>query len=291
LEKFNQKDSIMNGLVLAVDIGGSHITTALVDMQQRTLLPRSLWRAHIDSHGSAEDIIGGWVDVMQQSLGNANGATRIGIAMPGPFDYEAGISLIKGLHKYESLYGLNIKELLAERLHISPDAIRFTNDASCFLQGELFAGVAEGAQSALGLTLGTGFGSSVAANGMAQEGTFWKTPFRETTAEEYFSTRWFLRRYEVLSGEKISSVKELALMAHEPGYAKSIFEEFGHNLAAFLQEQQPLPSLIVLGGNIAQAFHLFFQGLEEQLPEVQFVVSTLGEDAILLGAAGAWTVR
>lgn len=281
----------MDGLVLAVDIGGSHITTALVDMQQRTLLPRSLWRAHIDSHATAEEIIGGWVDVMQQSLGNANGGTRIGIAVPGPFDYEAGISLIKGLHKYESLYGLNIKELLAKRLHLSPDAIRFTNDASCFLQGELFAGVAEGAQSALGLTLGTGFGSSVAENGMAQEGTFWKTPFRETTAEEYFSTRWFLRRYEVLSGEKISSVKELALMAHEPGYAKSIFEEFGHNLAAFLQEQQPLPSLVVLGGNIAQAFHLFFHGLEEQLPDVQFVVSTLGEDAILLGAAGAWAVR
>ncbi|SFN24461.1 glucokinase [Chitinophaga sp. YR627] len=279
----------MDGLVLAVDIGGSHITTALVDMQQRTLLPRSLWRANINSHGSAEEIIAGWVDVMQQSMGNTNGANRIGIAMPGPFDYEAGISLIKGLHKYESLYGLNIKELLAKRLQISPDAIRFTNDASCFLQGELFAGVAEGAQSALGLTLGTGFGSSVAENGMAQEGTFWKTPFRETTAEEYFSTRWFLRRYEVLSGAQISSVKELALMAHEPGYAKDIFEEFGHNLAAFLQEQQPLPSLIVLGGNIAQAFHLFFRGLEEQLPDVQFVVSTLGEDAILLGAAGAWT--
>ena len=281
----------MDGLVLGVDIGGSHITTALIDMQRKVLLPHSLWRAHIDSHGSAEDIIGGWADIMQQSMGNANGLTRIGIAMPGPFDYESGISLIKGLHKYESLYGLNVKELLAKRLHISPTAIRFTNDASCFLQGELFAGVAEGVQSALGLTLGTGFGSSVAANGIAQEGTFWKTPFRETTAEEYFSTRWFLRRYEILSGEKISSVKELALIAQESGHAKNIFEEFGHNLAAFLKEQQPLPPLIVLGGNIAQAFHLFYSGLLEQLPETNFVVSTLGEDAILLGAAGAWTIR
>ena len=41
--------------------------------------------------------------------GNIGG---IGIAIPGPFDYGNGISLIKDLEKYESLYGTNIKETL-----------------------------------------------------------------------------------------------------------------------------------------------------------------------------------
>jgi glucokinase len=46
---------------------------------------------------------------------------RIGISMPGPFDYENGICLIKGQNKYEALYGLYIKGLLADKLGIEPD--------------------------------------------------------------------------------------------------------------------------------------------------------------------------
>jgi glucokinase len=278
----------MEGVVLSADIGGSHITTALVDMQHRILLPGTLQRAHINSRGNTADIMNGWTTVMQETLHLASGVQHIGIAMPGPFDYEAGICLIKGLHKYDALYGLNVKEMLAERLPISSTAIKFTNDASCFLQGELFAGVAKGEQDVLGLTLGTGFGSAVAKRGIAREGTFWKTPFRETTAEEYFSTRWFLHRYEDLTGVPASSVREMAAQANQSASIKEIFEEFGYNLAAFLlEQQQPLPSLIVLGGNISRAFELFRFPLQQQLPSTRFAVSALGEDAILLGAAGA----
>ncbi len=278
-------------VVLGVDIGGSHITTALVDMQRRAFLPGSVHREHIDSHASADKIISRWSYVMKKSMLAGNGIHHIGIAMPGPFDYEEGISLIKGLHKYESLYGLNVKELLSAQLGIDKKDIRIMNDASCFLQGELFNGAVKGEKEVLGLTLGTGFGSSVADKGIAQEGTFWKTPFLDTTAEEYFSTRWFLRRYEELSGEKIKSVKELAGMAQQSSYALEVFQEFGYNLAMFLLEQQPIPSLVVLGGNIAQAFDLFRSNLQFHMEDTRFVVSVLGEEAILLGAAGFWELN
>lgn len=278
------------GIVLSADIGGSHITTALVDMESRVILPGTRHRTHIDAHGSVDDIMEGWTAVMQQTMHMGDNVQQIGIAMPGPFDYEEGISLIKGLHKYEALYGLNVKEMLADRLQVSKAGIRFTNDASCFLQGELFAGAAKGERQALGLTLGTGFGSSIAEDGMALEGTFWKTPFRETTAEEYFSTRWFLRRYQALSGEKMTSVREMAGRAQQPGYARTVFEEFGSNLGQFLLEQQPLPSLIILGGNIAQSFALFGTPLQAQLPQARFMVSSQGEDGILLGAAGKFMI-
>ncbi|HRP57404.1 hypothetical protein, partial [Agriterribacter sp.] len=64
----------------------------------------------------------------------------MGIAMPGPFDYEKGISYITGLHKYEYLYGLNVKELLAAELNIPLGNIRMMNDAAAYLAGELKAG-------------------------------------------------------------------------------------------------------------------------------------------------------
>ncbi|MBW8683606.1 ROK family protein [Chitinophaga rhizophila] len=274
----------MGDIILGVDIGGSHITTALVDVQQRALVPGSLQRIHVDAQADAADILDSWTAVMQQTVGNAGNIQHIGIAMPGPFDYESGISLIRGLHKYESLYGLNVKELLADRLHLPPSAITFANDAACFLQGELFAGVARGEQHALGLTLGTGFGSAIARDGVVQEGDFWKAPFLDTIAEEYISTRWFLRRYEALTGQKIASVKTLAALVPTSADARSVFEEFGGHLSTFLSQQADLPKLVVLGGNISQSYGLFQHTLQQHLPDTRFVVSQLGEDAILIGA-------
>ena len=38
----------------------------------------------------------------------------IGFAMPGPFDYVKGICYIRGVAKYENLYGINISEAIAK---------------------------------------------------------------------------------------------------------------------------------------------------------------------------------
>lgn len=43
----------------------------------------------------------------------------LGLAFPGPFDYEAGVSLIKNLEKFDSLYRVNIKKELMEVLRKS----------------------------------------------------------------------------------------------------------------------------------------------------------------------------
>lgn len=277
-------------IVLVADIGGSHITSALVDMTDRRIVPGSVYREHVDAHGTVSTIIDSWSRVMQQSMLAGGKADRIGIAMPGPFDYEAGISLIQGLHKYEALYGQNVKTLLSTSLDIPGQHIKIANDASCFLQGELFNGAAKGHTVVLGLTLGTGFGSAIAENGIAREGSFWNAPFLSSRAEEYFSTRWFQRRYEELTGQRETSVKQMAALAAESATVAGIFREFGANLATFLQSQPFKPSLIILGGNIAHAFPLFSTSLQEGLPDTRFVISVLGEEAPLLGAAGFWDV-
>ena len=37
------------------------------------------------------------------------------MAFPGPFDYEQGISLMKGLNKYDQIYGMKIPQELRKR--------------------------------------------------------------------------------------------------------------------------------------------------------------------------------
>lgn len=271
--------------VLGVDIGGSHITAALVDLQSRSLVAGSYHRERVNANGSAADIISSWRDVLIRSM---RGAHKIGIAMPGPFDYAKGISLIKGLHKYEALYGLPVKDLLAEALNIAPEEIIMNNDAACFLQGELFNGAAKGESDVIGLTLGTGFGSAIAIGGHAQDASFWSSPFLESRAEDYFSTRWFIARYEALSGVREENVKNIAALAGTSVAAAAVFQEFSHNLALFLGKITPQPAMIVLGGNIAHASDLFLAQLQQSMGDVRIVLSELGEKAALLGAASYW---
>jgi len=273
-----------HSVAVGADIGGSHITTALIDLESRTLIAGSYYRTPINANGSAGDIIRNWAEVIRKSM--TTGTYKIGIAMPGPFDYEKGISFITGLHKYESLYGLNIKQLLAAALQVEPQHIKMANDASCFLRGELFSGAVKGELNVTGLTLGTGLGSAIAENGLVRDGSYFNLPFLAARAEDYFCSRWLVKRYHELSNRQVANVKEITLMSDI--HTSTVFYEFGANLALFLSTLDKVPERVLLGGNIAQTYQLFNPGLQEGLNKkglnISFVLSMLDENAALLGA-------
>lgn len=282
-------------IVMGVDIGGSHITAALVDLEARKVLKDSWTRERVDSHESANHIIKVWSEVIKETLLTFKGeVVKIGIGMPGPFNYEKGICFIEDQDKYDSLYGLNIKNLLAEALGIFPDDIRFINDAACFLKGEAFGGAAKRFQKVIGLTLGTGLGSSVCTNDIAVDADLWKDPFKGSIAEDYLSTRWFIKRYYELTGKTVANVKELASKVHSNEDIQRVFEEFGSNLGLFLHRFIGLerPEAIVLGGNISHSFALFEKSLKESISadfrHIPIFKAVLGEEGALLGASSVW---
>lgn len=288
----------MKTVVAGVDIGGSHITVSLVDLASRTIVEGSIHRAAIDAGGSKETIIREWSAVISCCFREAGiPPSRIGIAMPGPFDYEQGISLMKDQGKYASLYGGNIRQLLADSIGIDPGYIRFTNDAACFLQGERFGGAARDHQHVLGITLGTGFGSAIASGGQVWDADLWHQPFRGRIAEESFSHRGLLRRYRELGGQEIDNVRELAAIADDDHRARQCFMEMGVGLGQFLAPvlQEASASLLVIGGNIARAFERFAASLNDELatcglrPEIR--KTWLGEDATIVGAASLWSTE
>lgn len=282
------KDSV----VLGIDIGGSHLTAALVDEATRKFVPDSYLRVRVNSKGTAEEILGIWTKAIEdtfQAYPVAN--KRIGIAMPGPFDYANGISLIKGLDKYEALYKLNVKQILSQRLSISPASILMMNDAACFLRGEVYYGAARGYQDVIGITLGTGTGSAMHHNGVTHDANLGPAPFMDSIADEYFSTRWFVKRYRELTGTTVKDVKALTDLYQTDANVKTIFAEFVKNLVVFLEGfvKAEKPQVIVMGGNIAQCSDLFLSDLAAQLAAkaitVPIVRAELGEEAAILGAA------
>lgn len=224
-----------NKYVLGVDIGGSHITAAVMDMESRLILENSYTRCWIDAHGKPETIINNWKAAIEQAYDKAGlEVDKIGIAMPGPFDYENGISHIAGNDKYEAFYGLNVKEMLARALGIDAGNILMKNDAACFLAGEMFAGAVKDYANVIGITLGTGLGSAVATYGNTRDANLWCSSFMEGIAEDYLSTRWFLKRYYQLTGVNMIDVKSLTGLYDESETIRTIFDEFSQHLAAFL---------------------------------------------------------
>lgn len=279
-------------VALGVDIGGSHITAALVDLETRTIIEHSISRNEVDSQESKEVILLAWCTTINKAFnGIAPHSRFIGIAMPGPFDYEQGISLIKDQDKFQSLYGVNIKSELGTRLNIPLENIHFINDAASFLQGEVFAGAAKGNANVLGLTLGTGLGSSICIQRKATDADLWNSEFLDGIAEDYLSTRWFVKRYKELSGKELNGVKELVSFVKSDHLVTRVFMEFGYNLAQFLIpliRKYKIDSVII-GGNIAQAFSEFSPELIATLKgnniDADIKISALNELAALIGAA------
>lgn len=284
-------------IVLGVDIGGSHITAALINLDTRNLIPGSGIRRLINSQADAEKILSDWCRVINDVFKIQTGISqKIGIAMPGPFDYQQGISLISDQDKFQSLFQINVKNALASRLDIQANSIRFMNDAACFLQGEIFCGAVKKYQNVIGLTLGTGLGAAYYKGGVAHDAALWKTAFQDGIAEDYLSTRWFVNRYQQISGKSIDGVKEL-IEECPASYVKEIFKEFTINLGEFLMPiiKQFESQAVVFGGNISNADAYFLPSLQKMLAHnkvnVQLSKGLLNEDAALIGAASCWSVQ
>ena len=281
--------------VIGIDIGGSHITAGIVDLKTRKLVNNSLIRTHVNSKGSAEEILDAWVKVIEQLFSTFPLIQqKIGIAMPGPFNYEAGICLIKDVDKFESLFNLNIKKLLAEKLQIADSDILMMNDASCFLKGEVFGGAAVNCDNVIGITLGTGLGSARFHSGQTFEGDLYFSPFKDGVAEDYISNRWFLKRYKETTGRTVKNVKELSEKIEAEPQIKKLFDEFGKNLGKVLfgyAKEYPCETIII-GGNITNAWDLFIletKDILNTLPKkVEIRKAGFGEEGALIGAASLW---
>src|SRR6476469_7265663 len=89
--------------ILGVDIGGSHVSTALVNLQEGEVLEESFCKEPVSSRQESSAIVDQWIKAFSFSLSKAASAKikGIGISIPGPFDYKNGISWIHGLNKYE----------------------------------------------------------------------------------------------------------------------------------------------------------------------------------------------
>jgi glucokinase len=202
-------------------------------------------------------------------------------------------------HKLPGLYGIDLRAALAVRFGWRPEQVRFLHDSAAFLLGEIAAGAARGATRAVGITLGTGIGSSFSVSGKVIKdgfgipfgGEIWNLSCENGILEDFLSARAIQREYERRTGSS-REVISLAESARDETAARETFIGFGRALGKALQTflSDFAPDVVVLGGGISHAAQWFLPAAKSELRGTAFrlEVSAMIDCGPLVGAAAAW---
>jgi Transcriptional regulator/sugar kinase len=289
IAELDYENDTMSRYSIAFDVGGTFVKSAVLDAEGQ-VIQSTIVSYPANAKASKEELLAGLTEMVLlqfDRITDDNGRLAgIGYAFPGPFDYERGVCYVKDADKYESLYGVNVKDELLGRIMKSSlnkrladgFSIIFENDAALFALGEYNAGKAAPFRRSVCLTLGTGTGSAFlkdgrlvkSGEGLPSNGWLYAHPFRDTIADDYISRRGILRLAvnEGLPHEwDVKQIADAALAGQPP--AIRVFEQFGEQLAELV-----LPFLrsfhadaVVIGGQIAKSHALFERKLHEGIAD------------------------
>lgn len=292
----------------ALDVGGTHVNAAVVEITGSDF--RIVGRAghDLDSAGSREDVLAGLVRAgLELKVEGEGEEMDLAVAMPGPFDYAGGHGTFTGVAKFGTIAGADLRTEFSSRLGTKPERVRFLNDADAYGLGEWAFGGVGRPQRLVCVTLGTGVGSAFIDAGTAissgpevpTDGEAHLVTYRGLPLEESVSTR-AIRRAFTSSTAKVYDVRRIAEVAREGDSAAAVvlddaMRALGTAMAPWLESFRA--SVFVVGGSMARSWDVLEAPLVRALRDsgawldgLVIRPSTLFDDAPLLGAA-EWLVR
>ncbi len=309
-------DKKMTPLVLAYDLGGTKVAVAIVNSRGKILREIREPASFLDGKNAVLrqlETLG--KTLMAEYPGRV---TRVGIASAGPLDPSRGLLLDPTNFKDKSgkTWGtVPLAQILAKKLGLP---VYLENDAAAAILAETWIGAAKGLKNAMILTLGTGLGTGIIANGQLVRAGRGLHPeaghipllFNDRKAqcgcgnlgcaEVFLSGKNFGKRAAArLKNPRLDARAIAELARRKEPEALALFREYATHLAAALRAYVFLyaPEMIVLTGSFAAASDLFLKDAQKQLewdlrryregvdlmPRLK--VSALNNEAGVLGAA------
>ena len=309
-------------LLLGVDLGGSHISAALVDQAGRILQRR---KAPTAVEAGPDGIIAGIVELLREVI-SVSGVTRrelagIGLGIPGLIDSSRGLSIFS-----PNLFWHNVQVVRPiEREFNLPTFM--DNDVRCATLAEAWYGAGRGVANLICLTIGTGIGSGLMVDGQLVRGaTESAGEIGHMTIEkdgprcncgnhgclEALAAGPAIARRAREAIEKGVETVMLAMVGGQPDrldaavvtqaarqgdpVAWEIIElaalYLGIGIANYINLVNP--ELVIIGGGVAQAGELLLapmrrvvgqRAMKVQAATARVVPARLGEDAGVIGAA------
>jgi len=269
--------------IAVLDVGGTSIKGGVVDGQEVHHTPPIPTLANSSTETIQAQLAQAANDVLELA-----GPENVGLAIgfPGPFDLSAGAALIHGLHKFDAIYGLDLRPGLRSRTTLGDLPVRFVRDNEAAGVGEAVEGAGRGVGRVLTITLGTGVGACLTDLGipvadvgdlsierLARRSTEWGK------ADDVLSARGLAQRLGVATTELRALVDQ--------GEVDDTVEEHGRRVGKFLSPvvEELDVDMIVIGGGLAAAFDIFGTALKQALGDTPCSPAALGSDGPLVGAA------
>jgi glucokinase len=300
--------------VVAVDVGGTTIDAACVAADGEVI--GALKESDSPASLSKDEIVNEFARVIAAARARAAEAVSApdadiapdadvdvvacGMAIPAPFDYEAGVSSMT--HKFQSVYGVPLGDLLREKTGLPA---YFVNDADAFGLGVGWRQLPD-TKRFVALTIGTGLGGGFiedgvnvqGGNGVPPGGEVWNLPFGDGILEDHVSARAVEALYGRRGPGDHHSAKEISERAArgEPAALeayRAMGTALGTGLAPVLARFAP--EKIVIGGHIGRSLELFRPAMEQALaaaglPDLPIIPAAPGNMAIWGAARRAFTL-
>ncbi|HWQ52594.1 MAG TPA: ROK family protein [Bryobacteraceae bacterium] len=276
--------------VFAVDLGGTKTACATVD-ESGAIRSRTKEPAEHSPEAAVRRIAG---DAAR------TGADAVGVIVPGIYNRQTGMAWAPNLWGWDEV---PLGDMLAAQLSIP---VVIDSDRSGYVVGEQWLGAARGLADVVFVGVGTGIGVGILSAGRLVKGAHgiagaagwfaldprWKSEYAQMGCWEAESAGPAVAR------RAGTSTAEAAVAAARRGdpLARAALDHAADYLAMGIANLISLlnPEMIVLGGGLMQAADLLLGHIREgvsrwaqpiAVTKVKIEVTTLGEDAGLLGAA------
>ncbi len=301
-----------SSLTIGIDFGGTSVKIAVV------------FQSHIIDHAppiatqefsGPDELIAAMVRVVEDLRARHPGIAAIGVGMPGFVDFEAG--LVHGLTNVQGWTSIPLRKIVQQQTALP---VVVENDAKCMGFAEWKWGAGRGFQHVVFISLGTGVGGAIIANGQMIRGARHGAGEIGQTSIDYQGRPGHYGNLGAL--EDYVGNREITAMAHDAyhaaGIQKALEECSPAALAAAAHLGDPVaiaqweligrmlataamnccwllnPEAIIIGGGVARAGELLFKSFQTHLfsqlsgpfkDHLQILPAAFGHEAGTIGAA------
>lgn len=278
--------------LLAIDLGAAHAVIALTDLDGQVLARR---RERIAIADGPLAVLGHALDIADALLGQlpeAGPLAGVGVGVPGPVEHATGRPvkppIMPGWDRFD------IPEFVARRL---PVPVLVDNDVNLLALGEHADHYAD-VEDLLYVKVSTGIGAGIVSGGALQRGALGaagdlghvQVPGDRGEADlEAIASGSAIARRLAEAGRDVSSTSDVVtlLSAGDPTaveFTRAAGRDLGEVLATCVNLLNP--SVIVVGGSVAEASHEVLAGVREVVYRRSLPLATRSLDIVQAAASG-----
>ncbi len=298
---------------IGVDVGGTSVKIAVVEGREVVEKGEAIATS---GYGTAEGLVAEIVWRVKGLQAKYPEVKAVGIGLPGFVDHERGV--VDSLTNVAGWHNVPICAMVREECGLPTVA---DNDANCMAYGEWKLGAGRGMRDLVCLTLGTGVGAGVIANGQMVRGHLGAAgelgqvsiDYRgrighygnRGAVEDYIGNNEIMRDARILYAtsenpredmEKLTPIVLENAAKSGCGIAAGLWEDVATKLATCMLSCYYIlnPQAFIIGGGMANAGDLLFSPLRRQLraqiypphfERLQILPAQLRSDAGVIGAA------